>query len=729
MKNRMKSGAACGLIVAAVFVTSRFGMEVVAQQDATRSLPPAENDPFRSDDSVSLTPASSGADPFGGEAAESKPNPEPLSHDDRSDAHALPSGTVPVSADSDDARSAESYSEHKLQIIRLRNVSAESAYEVVGDMFEYTPKRSSWFLEILDQTNSLIVQAPVKLVEQVRELAEELDRVNPRDNVDYGSTLDVYEIPDVSLKYSKSVARSSSVPLLIRTLKLRNADARSFQIIAENLLEQQHVDSDVDLSCEPATNRVIVRGPGNLVDLVQQLAEKIDRSVVSAAAADVSLQSPDHVDSSESPYPADEQLAARMTDSDFESESRRLHEQIAQLDAESVNLASEVRSLQKQFGKQHPKIAGARGQLKSLLEKSFHTRLRLQEQQVAAVRNRLSRIESQVQQRSRLREQIIERRFRELLDEDDNLSWSVSETGRGSSSVDPVVALEPAGGADASAKRYPATVAGARPQDAASGVSLPTTEAESGPAGLPVIDDIAEMTVPPGTPVRRGSFPLHAAADAGLNAATPQQELIMAQHALEIARLKLERAESQLERWKQGSLEREQARFEREIAQLELARSQQLLDETRRRLDAQREVLRLELLQRQNRVDAAMAVYEQSIEVNDRSPGAVSESELRRLRLDLESARLDVEAVNAELMRFERISGSTETTAPVEQSPVSFDGPAEIDVPAEPVVPGTNASRQSKTVTELPPSSTDRNEADQTEQGSSEDSLLPGIRN
>ncbi len=64
-----------------------------------------------------------------------------------------------------------------------------------------------------------------------------------------------------------------------------------------------------------------------------------------------------------------------------------------------------------------------RNQLKEALSQIFQKRIAAQRERIAAIRERLEAIESQMDKRSNLEDQIVERRLGELLGEKDELSW------------------------------------------------------------------------------------------------------------------------------------------------------------------------------------------------------------------------------------------------------------------------------------------------------------------
>jgi hypothetical protein len=116
-------------------------------------------------------------------------------------------------------------------------------------------------------------------------------------------------------------------------------------------------------------------------------------------------------------------------------QTQRLRQQITTLDRQSIQLAGEIRTMQRTYSPRHPEIAKARARLTAQLETSFQSRLELQSLEVSVLKSRLQQIESAVQQRAQLRKQIVNRRLNELLGLKSELSWEVTQASPTSTST------------------------------------------------------------------------------------------------------------------------------------------------------------------------------------------------------------------------------------------------------------------------------------------------------
>ena len=661
MKTRMAFGAAFGLIVAIIFVSLQFLVDAAAQQTGS-VVPPsavvdpasAVTDPFESNVLAIVEGSPAVPEPFGGNPA------EPLS----------PRGNNPTASktafnlfetdagreyeDSDRDGYGENHPEQQLQIIRLENIKATQMISSVRDLFRFGTGEPEWFLSAEDQTNSLLLKGTDKQIGQIKRLAAELDRLAVA-KVETNHALYSHLIAPVFAEKS-DLMNSKQSSWSIRVIQPRFFNPHSFAGIASNFLTSQYGKSQTSVVSHHESNCVIVRGTEEHLAQVERLAEQLDRP---AARVDETAMTSSQLDlphaAAVSLYSTSDPNLTLPSVEYSEQLSERLREQISQLDQESVAIASEVRTLQAQYGKQHPKLVDAHNKLETLLEKSFQAKHQLQGLEVAVIRKRLAQIESQVQQRSQLRQQIIERRLRELLGEQDDLSWNVTKTGsRAASDVSTALAGTPAALSSSRARNQPAGVTDFNtPQD-------PAVEPATGkfpgtsilqPAGL-----TPARTVNQPAPVRQpdpAAQPAREPQHSIFEGTTPQQELIMASYAVNVARLKVEQAERRLGRSQKGTDDNEQAAFDRELALLELDRAEKLLEETHRRIDARRESLRIELIHQKNAIAAATRDYEQSLHTNEKVPGSVSDTELRKLRLALEAARLSFEQVSTEMRLFD----------------------------------------------------------------------------
>ena len=91
--------------------------------------------------------------------------------------------------------------------------------------------------------------------------------------------------------------------------------------------------------------------------------------------------------------------------------------EIARMDAESRRLAREVRAAE---GAEKERL---RKELEQRLDEAFEKKLELRRQRIDRLREKLAEEQDQLETRKEAREEIIERRLRELLGEEDELDW------------------------------------------------------------------------------------------------------------------------------------------------------------------------------------------------------------------------------------------------------------------------------------------------------------------
>lgn len=427
MRIRIAFGAILGLAVTFAFVFLQLRAEAIAQQGFSENPQPLDAAPIATDDSAfdnnEATPDSN--DPFDGEA---KPagNSDPFAPADGAppeteEAFGFEAGLDSTAEDKMSSRQASIVRQHPLQIIRLRNVQATVAHSIVWNLFQNEATEQRWFLAVENQSNSMLFKGPTKRFEQIKRLISGLDRLA---EIPADSQKTTYTWPVDELSDDNSELHQKEWP--IRIIRLRFLQCREFAKIAWELVNSQKLDTQLVLEFEPFTNTVLMRGPAVEIENVEQLALQLDQPPTGPAAGDLqAAPSPPPTGAPLDPFGVSPETATWETLQAPADRADELREQVAQLDARSVALAREVRTLQKRYAEQHPKITAARRELESLLEQSFQSRLQIQSIEVSILQSRLKKIESRVHQRAQLREQIIDRRLHELLGEKDDLSWEV----------------------------------------------------------------------------------------------------------------------------------------------------------------------------------------------------------------------------------------------------------------------------------------------------------------
>jgi hypothetical protein len=212
----------------------------------------------------------------------------------------------------------------------------------------------------------------------------------------------------------------------LHILRLLYVKVHEFSNITESLFDDHYKGArQLTIESEPKTNSVVIRGPAADTEVVMRLAEQLDQPALHGGTEeDVTTE-----------FFETTELAGDFepdTNSGWELKAKdhahELRDQIAMHNRESHEIAREIRNLKERYVPQPAKVAEAHETLTALLERSFQMRLELQELEVATLRNKLAEIESRVKRRSQLRQQIINRRFSELLGEKDDLSWDAAQT-------------------------------------------------------------------------------------------------------------------------------------------------------------------------------------------------------------------------------------------------------------------------------------------------------------
>lgn len=309
------------------------------------------------------------------------------------------------------------------------------------------------------------------------------------------------------------------------------------------------------------------------------------------------------------------------------------------------------------------------------MEEAFEKRLQLQGIEVALLSSRLRGIESRVQQRAKLRQQIINRRLHELLGEKDDLSWDVVRTPavlppgspgdlthlqayspddnsfdvvEQSPQRDDVFAL-PSPEADevtdvlnGVAPRQPETVT--LPNDEPASDFLPQPGIE---ANVTVIDDVI-----PRQPLENPQAQNPLTFPSKNEGAMWQQELIIAENDVEISSLKVERIQSRLAKVKSPD-QVEALDYELLLAKLSLDQARKLLAQKNRWIEAQRNSLRVNIKLLEKNLEVVETEYLLIVAANKKVPGSVSESEVMRHILETDKAELRLQQAVADLKVFE----------------------------------------------------------------------------
>lgn len=735
MRIRIVFGVFLSLAAAFAFVWLQFRAEAIAQDVSPKAQPADSISPFGSNQVSSeptaelpalAEPATADAvfaedaliakeepetsDAFADDTPPARPSKRPLppvepadsdpeSYDPFSSAGAAlpsePSGPVDTFGFDSEPGSDEfgsSMKEQPLRIIRLRTVRAVEVGSLIESLFHEDANKKRWFLSTENQSNSLIFKGPAREFDQFKKLASELDRL-AETPVDPRKKTVSWPVPHVIAAPSETGSQGRASQWPIRIIRLLHLHAEDFVVIAWDLARSQNSKTQLRVYYEAATNSVVVRGPAAEISQVEQLAQQLDQPAAGPARGEPSDSEFDFQAQTDMREVFDFNRDAPLEIIEEPAEqSQRMRMQIAASDQESVRLASEIRSLRRNYSSDHPKLAEARQKLEDVLKVSFQLRLQLQSLEVAVIKSRLADIESRVHQRSRLRQQIINRRLHELLGEKDDLSWEVARTRpvQPSSSLDELLPppdgyFDP-GSADIGdliprdnavdenllpPTRYADEV---RNVGSTADTIVPKKPVAEFPIGVepvsadflkPDIDGNSEIVgrvVPVETPVTPRS-------QTGLNdpsrneGATWQQDLLMAENAVETATVKVDRATSRLARMKDSDQE-EDLEYELRLEELALDQARKLLEQKHRWIAAQRNSHVVNIRYLEKSLELAKSEYELMIETLKKVPGSIPTSEVRRQELQIQKAELRLKQAEADLDVFEvenRTSRTPET--------------------------------------------------------------------
>ena len=598
-----------------------------------------------------------------------------------------PAGAAdPFAADSETGSndSGSAVKEQPLRIIRLRAVRAVEVHSIFENLFREEKSSPRWFLRTEAQSNSLIFKGPAEKFNQLKMLASELDRLATTP-IDTQKKTQSSSIPHILDDDSQNGSQYDGSERPIRIIQLRFLKAHDFTDIAWDLVRSQNSKTQLLIHSEPATNAVILRGPVWEIAQVEQLALQLDQPAVGSAGGafmDSSLDLP--AGSANPDIFISNRNSERYVDNGPAVQTQRTRELIAGADQESVRVAIEIRSLQRQYSNNHPKLTEARQKLDDVLEQSFQLRLELQVLEITAIKSKLADIESRVQRRSQLRQEIINRRLHELLGEKDDLSWEVART----SSVGPMGKSEELPGLphvernqrnDFDRELIPDVVVPVGEQLPPPGTSsikpglespdtptddsprpeLPTDEPETvqpkqGLAGKPILDEGISIVERPlrGDVSEQPGEAISLTVPTQIRVATFQQELIVAEHEVEVSSLKVDRIRSRLSKLKDSD-QADELGYELQLATLELDQATKLLEQKHRWIKAQRNSQEVNIRYMEKSLALAKSEYDLMIETLKKSPGALPIAELRRQELEIQKTELRLEQAEADLDVFE----------------------------------------------------------------------------
>jgi hypothetical protein len=437
MRIRIALGAVAGLTAVSAFVWLQFRVEALAQDVSPESSEPlpALSDPFESD--ISVVPGESAelikpSDPF----APASDETEAFGFDEESPDDSSIGSNAFVAEPSQAPRPKQQF-----HIIRLENVPIELVYSVVISLFVTNGEGAEFVLSMEARSNSLFFRGPADKFKQMTELTAEIDRL-AIDQLDARRIAYSCPIAHTVIRDNDDTSTPENGDWPIRIIRLRHAEAPEFLDIARNWIADQTNDSQSILMAAPSLKTVFLRGPMAAITQMEELAKLLDEAASHKSETDLNAS---RFGASQEPY--------RSLDANFDSDldldmatgwqvveapadqTQRLRQQITTLDRQSIQLAGEIRTMQRTYSPRHPEIAKARARLTAQLETSFQSRLELQSLEVSVLKSRLQQIESAVQQRAQLRKQIVNRRLNELRSLKSELSWEVTQASPTSTST------------------------------------------------------------------------------------------------------------------------------------------------------------------------------------------------------------------------------------------------------------------------------------------------------
>jgi hypothetical protein len=356
----------------------------------------------------------------------------------------------------------------------------------------------------------------------------------------------------------------------------------------------------------------------------------------------------------------------------------KLWKEYRDLDRQVYNLARQYRDLDK------PKELDEklREQIAELTAKQFELRQQMRELEIARLHKRLEEVETNVRKRKGLKQQIVEKRIVDLLDEDRELEWESTANTRfptnrfdfqvttqyrevvqpdGTHRRDPVRVVQPVPRSQASpttASRPGIASTASNPLAASS--PPPTNRLVPRVISVPVVETSTDENGVRSTVTRIETRTIYEAADdtkadnvlGGPVLASPQPTAGTAR-ALTVAEAKarVTIVESKLAAARQrlaGSSdlstdERLKLAGSIELQQSEVKLAEIQLQQAERGFEGKRRLLELDLRAAETTRKAAKAEFDESQAVNRRAPGSVPEPQLARQRVEVEQAEIAVE--------------------------------------------------------------------------------------
>jgi hypothetical protein len=240
---------------------------------------------------------------------------------------------------------------------------------------------------------------------------------------------------------TSSIPESERQTTIIRLLNMRCSNALT---MLEQLLDGEDMD-DVKLAVDEATNSLVLRGRKQEIDEIQALLLQLDKESPTtrqselptgpraaypaptypapatnarrAAAAQQPAQGPTVYRVAQTPYSRE---ARYVQQAQLES---KLMQEYTKLEDQTLQIAREYRTSAGKKDPDNKQLEDARKKLAELVTQAFDQRQRVQAEEVKQLKERLEKIEGTLNKRTDNRQQIIDKRVAELLEEDRDLRW------------------------------------------------------------------------------------------------------------------------------------------------------------------------------------------------------------------------------------------------------------------------------------------------------------------
>ena len=383
-------------------------------------------------------------------------------------------------------------------------------------------------------------------------------------------------------------------------IRLKNSQANSLLEMLRSLMDDRELGT-IRTAVDAVSNTLILRGDPKEIEVVHKMIVQIDDESIASTAttgrrATVTV----------GPNAANRTAAMTPQLADFTAVrpaigmDAKSSQEYYKLEAQAAEAARAFRQGAETLGAEHPQQRERREQLGKLVEKAFDVRQDGQNQELKQLKERITKVEQSISKRAQNRSQIIEKRLKDLLNDEQELDWNA-----GAQTTPTIV------------KSGGATVYGVSSDP--NGVVYGNAGLQFAPAGLPGVPGVqpsgtiqVQPGVQPGVPIYSAqphSLPPPVAVPRAVQ--TVISESGISQPAGSIQRQLLSAAvesvlqkQAEVDGWK-GRLKAEELKtnLNYEHAQIELQSARRQLERTKQEFDAQLKLLQLD-------VDAARAEVE-----------------------------------------------------------------------------------------------------------------------